>query len=293
MTDMNRREFFKYSIGSAFAVGTGTYSSESHAFAFTAAAIATGEKIGWAAKPPIDLSVDYISDYLLQFVLDMNSLNLRSLTKATEHTYQFDQEADRNDYSRRIQTLSASCNLDSLSEVGIKLSKQTEDVSHKLSYQKAMMKGYKDYAPVDLTLTKYLFSDETRKKPLSKNEASELKRFFQRLSYSQNTNAHTGKFAKDRIAAEARQLLNQSVINYHMSAQFNNKYLDVGEKVNNTYHSKEWRDALNGSSADISLLQEVIIQKATEVQLEFELLLLEQQTVVLECVSALNDLDNI
>jgi hypothetical protein len=291
MENISRRELFKYSIGGAELMGAGTYSSKSHAFAFTAAAIATGEKIGWAAKPFIDFSVDYISQYLMEYVLNVNSHNLKALTKATEHVYQFEQELDRHDFSRRIQTLSASCSYNNLSAVALDRGLQFSETIHSLNTNQTLSDGNNDLGPIDLTISKFIFDQDATESLLTTQEAIELKRFFQRMSVPTTDAPRTKLFAKNKVALEARKLLNHSAINFHMASQFGGKHIDIAEKIESTYLNSEWRDSLNNSSADISLLQEVVLQKATEVQLEFELLIHEQINLVLECLAALDQAD--
>ncbi|MEZ9698448.1 hypothetical protein AB4455_23030 [Vibrio sp. 10N.261.46.E12] len=286
MKDTSRRDFFKYSLASATLVGTGTYSKDSHAIAFTAAAIAAGEQIGWSAKPFLDGGEMFISKALELYTIDMNSKLSQGMTGSLDLLGDAQQKAQSNDYQRRIQPLTNPCSYNKLATVGIKRAKQTESTALELNSNRTLS------APaggeVDISFGAYTLINSNRVNPLTPSEAQKLKRFFQAVN-TYPTTIPNNQLSPEIVSQKVKRSINTSVLNYEMARIHTNRNLDTYEKVRTTYQSKEWRNSLNESSADISLAQEVVYQKATHCQLLFELLVTEQNLLVAECINALTN----
>ncbi|CAH6953728.1 conserved hypothetical protein [Vibrio chagasii] len=286
MNDTSRRDFFKYSLASATLVGTGTYSKDSHAIAFTAAAIAAGEQIGWSAKPFLDGGEMFISKALELYTLDMNSKLSQGMTGSLDLLGDAQQKAQSNDYQRRIQPLTDPCSYNKLAAVGISRTKQTESTAKELNANRTLEGSVA--GEVDISFGAYTLINSNRVNPLTPSESQKLKQFFQAVN-SYPTSIPNNQFSPEIVSKKIKRTINTSILNYEVARIHTNRNLDSYEKIRTTYQSKEWRNSLNESAADISLAQEVVYQKATHCQLLFELLITEQNLLVAECINALSN----
>ncbi|MEZ8238656.1 MULTISPECIES: hypothetical protein [Vibrio] len=282
--DCNRRDFFRYAAGGAVAAGTMTYSSDSHAIVITAAAIAAGEKIGWAAKPFLDLGEMTLSELYDMFIKEMTSMFSKGATQAIDMVPNAMQQIFNNDYLHRIQPLSDPCSYNSLAHVGVKRLIQSENLARELNRQ-----GVLSTKPLGECLPTYAcsFIDSQRTEPMDEQEYLGLRDQFQRINTPQQK---LESFTLDylRVCQSAKRTLNTAILNYEMSRIYTNRHIDSFEKIRSTYQSEKWRTSMNETAADISLAQEVIYQKSSSVQIMFELLVAEQNLLVAECIDALS-----
>ncbi|EKO3607049.1 hypothetical protein M6C35_001957 [Vibrio metschnikovii] len=286
---MDRRTFFRYAAGGAILTGTGSYSSNSHAFAFTAAAIATGEKIGWGAKPFIDAGKEILIDMFMKMMNDATSSLINGISICHEQIYQSTADVFKEDWARKTLPLNTSCNYNELSKLGIQSTlntkKLTDKLNHSITIDPDYATGSKALLDTGSALSYTLNSngDAIWNDVAIKNVSD----YYSRLGYAPNLNA-IHRLSNEQAASIARVALTKAVMNYHMAINLNNKQIDSFEKIKSTYQSEQWRKSLNETSAEISLIQESILQKATENQLLFENLISEQNSLLLECLSAIN-----
>ncbi|MFM2668578.1 twin-arginine translocation signal domain-containing protein [Vibrio mediterranei] len=292
---MNRREFFKYTAAGAVLGATATYSKPSKAFAFTAAAIATGEKIGWGANPMIQAGKEMLQEQLRKLQTETTSAVINSIGQTAEMKSNALKEIYDNRISRALEPVRDNCIYDEINEQARQAVRNEMEYAEQFRVASKLNPANAVDADMSINFANAIgvATNSYGDSLVTDEEAKNVHRFYTHASLSsvKPSTQTKGLVGEGKlIAPELRLQLVTSFFQLHESQKLSNAFVGVREKVNATYQSDEWRQQINNTAGTASMSEELTHQLATQNELLFHLLILEQRSLVLECIQALNEI---
>lgn len=295
--NIDRRQFFKYAVGGAIAGGGVTYSSPSNAFAFTAAAIATGEQIGWMAKPLIDQGRDLLIESMKDLFSSTSGAVGHAISQSGDMKIKAIEQSWNTEWKRKTQPLGNECAYQEISELSI--ASAADDRSINLALNDKTKLRYKYAVTNELevdynTAISYAFNSRGDLK-LDSSKRKNLTTFYMHLGNIPTTyklerelgigwEKDAGKLIREQMIA--------AHLNRHLAGQLSNRHASIKLKIDGTYSSTPWRDSLNETSADLTMAQQLILLQAAQNEVLFEQLLSEQSLLTTDCMKALEKLES-
>lgn len=285
---VNRRQFFKYAIAGTVAGGGASYSPESNAFAFTAAAIVTGEKIGWAAYPPMVSGGEFVKRIYEEMSSAMDSTKIQSLYKGFDAITEQQSVHEQFCFSRSIEPITDFCTYSDQSAITISGLKKRDDLASALTEQNIRAGSHVAPSPLDIGNGVRILLNEEDPLAYSQEELGALTRMMFSLDPTLQQSRHPEYYNAPFIY---RKILLHAVANYQVAGKATNAIQVHHKKVKATYHSGEWRESLNASSATTTLAAEYVVQLATENRLLFDILIARQIGLLIRCIRLIDKLE--
>lgn len=283
--EVSRRDFFRYSAAGLVTGSSLTYSPSSEAFAFTAAAIAAGEKIGWGAWPFMQ-SGRTILDNLYEQVTSISSGSIGNLIGGTSDMNNLaSTELFNNRLFASVKPIRDNCHYDTLSRSALSQRDDSRILSDQFSSATNLNYAGHMNATFDVDYKAALeHLNRTNHNPINSSSASNVYRFYQHWAiFDVNNHKPVLNDAEEAAPALRRQLMT-SYLNTHQADVLTDNFHSIRSKINTTYHDTAWRESLNGTVAEAALTEEYALQIATQNQLLFAQLIYEQRTVVLKAL---------
>lgn len=277
----NRRDFFRYAAGGALLTTTATYSPPSHAFAFTAAAILTGEKIGWAAYPPMQLGKKFVEMKYREMVRNSTATEIQTVYKGKDALIQALEAEEETEYGRKIEPITNFCSYSDAAKSSLKKRNRRKMLTNDLNNANSSGNpAITSTSEIGLGLSKYLDNI----KPVNYTDINQMSKSFNKLGVYRHL---ISKPHYLEIPVYFRQQLLKSALNHELTSKLTNFYQSHNDKIDATYHSEKWREKLNNTSAEITLCIESVSQKAEENALLFDLLMAKQNTLLIRCLETI------
>lgn len=283
-SSLNRRQFFKYAFVGSVGGAASTYSPKSHAFAFTAMAIATGEQIGWSAYPPMLAGGEYVKMLYKEMSNALGSSKIKAIYQGTDSIVEQFTTIDQLRYKGDIEPITDYCTYNDQSQISIaainKLSKLTSSIP--LSYVAS------SNSVVDIEKGISLLLNDDDPVPYSQSDVDAISGVIRCLNQGSATALSNNTSNVPKIFLN--QMLH-AISNHYIATKTTNLYQTHNAKVNATYHSESWRNALNLSAASVTLAGEYNVLQATNNRILFDILVEKQVGLLVRCLHLIEKLD--
>ncbi|EPT2758089.1 hypothetical protein ACVP6W_002342 [Vibrio cholerae] len=292
---ISRRNFFKFSVLGGVGAYSMTYSPPSHAFGFTAAAIATGEKLGWATKPYIDAGVNYLMEqFKLSTEFNMQAIVI-GLATAGDGILDSINEIGNNQIKLKTHQNPATCALKSNSRsfnytqnTNTELTKKYNDQFLGAYSVKIPNKINQDIHKAIDHIWNDLSVDDT-----SISNIEQITELYLHLGYSsigvKEININSIGWLSD-FTTKLRYSLLTAVLNRHQISKISQRIEPIRDYINSTYHSESWRLGINEIPSSVPAAKELLIQTGLANAIAYNLIISKQNILLTECLLSLEEM---
>lgn len=272
-----------------------TYSPPSHAFGFTAAAISTGEELGWATKPYIDAGVNYLMEqFKLSTEFNMQAIVI-GLATAGDGILDSINEIGNNQIKLKTHQNPATCALKSNSRSFNYTQNTNTELTKK--YNDQFLGAYSVKIPnkINQDIHKaidYIWND------LSVDDTSisnieQITELYLHLGYSpvglKKIDVNSIGWLTD-FTSKLRYSLLTAALNRHQISKISQRMNPISDYINSTYHSESWRSGVNEMPSNVPAAKELLIQTGLANAISYNLIISKQNILLIECLLSLEEM---